>query len=132
MVPYRIFPPRRLFFVAAVLLTLAFTGAHANPFVITTASSAGSTGATTGETIADDDDEDFARANRFAESQFALIRREAAAGGGEHLRALAALLDEPDAEAFEAWMQTRYARLFAGPDAADKLVARIVALRRAS
>lgn len=126
----RILAPRPIAHAAATLLALVFASAGANPFVTTTAASAASTGATTGATV--DDDDDFAKADRFAESQFALIRREAAAGGGENLRALAALLDEPDPAAFETWMQRRYEALFREPEAAGSLAARIAAMRGSS
>lgn len=125
----RTFDFRPLAWMAGLMLALASVGSHANPFVITSAATAGTTGGTTGATTGDDDDNDYGRAERFAQSQFALIRREAAAGGGENLRALASLLDEPDPAAFEAWMQSRYEDLFREPEAGDRLVARIVELR---
>lgn len=60
-------------------------------------------------------------------SQFAMVRREAAAGGGEHVTALARLMNEPNREAFGAWMQANYAVLFTGLDNRADLVTRIAA-----
>lgn len=67
----------------------------------------------------------YARARAYVVSQMPIIRREAAAGGGESIRALAALLGEPDARAFGEWMQDNYARLFTGLEKPGMLVARI-------
>ncbi len=54
----------------------------------------------------------LARASRFVGSQWAFVRRDAAAGHGENLDALARLLGEPDHAAFGHWMQTNYQSLF--------------------
>lgn len=67
----------------------------------------------------------YAKARVYVASQMPMIRREAAAGGGENIRALAMLMGEPDAQAFGEWMQDNYARLFTNLDKPEKLVARI-------
>lgn len=71
----------------------------------------------------------YADARRFVDSQFAMLQREAAAGGGEHTAALARLMGEQDTEAFGNWMQSHYAVLFADLDNHADLVTRIEARR---
>ena len=95
--------------------------------LITTASTAGTTAYIVGKNI---DDDDFAQAHDFADSQSVALRREAATGGGENLDSLAALLNEDNPDAFGRWMQSNYSALY-GPEAVqeDNVVDRIVAMR---
>lgn len=71
-----------------------------------------STVATTGILITDHNK--FASAEHFAETSYVAIRRDAATGGGQHLHALAALLEQADAERFGRLMQSNYALVFDG------------------
>lgn len=111
----------------ALGLGIAATAAADSDDLITTASTAGTTAYIVGKNI---DDDDFARAHDFADSQSVALRREAATGDGEHLDSLAALLGEDNPDAFGRWMQGNYAELY-GPQAAQdsNVVDRIVALR---
>jgi len=77
--------------------------------LITTASTAGTTAYIVGKNI---DDNDFAQAREFSDSQSAALRREAATGEGENIDSLAALLGESDSDAFGQWMQAHYADLY--------------------
>lgn len=83
-----------------------------------------STDATSGGTEAE-----YADARRYVKSQFYLVRRDAAAGGGEHTAALARLMGAQDAAAFGAWLQDNYAVLFTGLTAKSELVSRIATRR---
>lgn len=95
--------------------------------LITTASTAGTTAYIVGKNI---DDDDFAQAHEFADSQSVALRREAATGGGENLDSLAALLNEENPDAFGRWMQSNYAELYGPETSADSnVVDRIVAMR---
>lgn len=89
-----------------------------------------STAGTTAYLIHEDrEDDDFARARDFADKRFVALRRDVAAGEGEHLDAFANLMGEADTEAFGRWLQGNYASLY-GPAAAEgDLVNRVVALR---
>lgn len=90
-----------------------------------------STAGTTAYLIHEDreDDDDFARARAFADERFVALRRDVAAGEGEHLDAFANLMGIADTEAFGRWLQGNYASLY-GPAAAEgDLVKRVVALR---
>jgi|SRR5699024_11164330 len=71
----------------------------------------------------------YAQARVYVASQIPMIRREAATGGGDNIRALAALMGESDSQAFGQWMQANYARLFNNLDQPEMLVARIDELR---
>ncbi|MDN5862515.1 MAG: DUF3015 domain-containing protein [Salinisphaera sp.] len=71
----------------------------------------------------------YADARHFVATQFVLVRREAAAGGGEHTAALAQLMGEPDPAAFGRWMQRPYRGLFTDLATHSQLVTRIAALR---
>ncbi|MES1929843.1 hypothetical protein SADO_11314 [Salinisphaera dokdonensis CL-ES53] len=95
--------------------------------LITTASTAGTTAYIVGKNI---DDDDFAQAHDFADSQSVALRREAATGGGENLDSLAALLNEENPDAFGRWMQSNYSELY-GPETTEdsNVVDRIVAMR---
>ncbi|MES1924749.1 DUF3015 family protein [Salinisphaera sp. T31B1] len=95
--------------------------------LITTASTAGTTAYIVGKNV---DDNDFAQAQDFADSQSVALQREAATGEGEHIDSLALLLGEQDPEAFGQWMQTHYAELYSdGVDTKANLADRIVAMR---
>lgn len=72
---------------------------------------------------------EYADARRFVDSQFAMIRREAATGGGEHTAALARLMGTSDTAAFDAWLQSNYAVLFNNLSQRTELVTRIAARR---
>lgn len=88
-----------------------------------------STESTTNASVTEPGSPEYARAEAYVVSQFPLIRRDAATGGGENTAALAALLGESDAEAFGRWMQANYAELFAALDRREELLAHIVARR---
>lgn len=88
-----------------------------------------STESTTNASVTEPGSPAYARAEAYVASQFPLIRRDAAAGGGENTAALGALLGETDAEAFGHWMRANYVELFAGLDRREDLLARIVARR---
>lgn len=70
---------------------------------------------------------DYADARRFVDSQFVIIRREIANGGGEHTAALARLMGASDVAAFNDWLQSNYAALFTDLSGHGDLVARIAA-----
>ena len=69
----------------------------------------------------------YADAAAFVRSQRTMLARQAAAGGGEDINALALLLDKSDNADLGRWMQHHYADLFgANPSlSAQGLVARI-------
>lgn len=114
--------------LAAVFLPATALAYDSHDFT-TTASTAGTTAYIVGK---HEDDDDFAQAERFARSQRLALRREAAAGGGEHTASLAQLLHADDPQAFGQWMQSHYADLYDAPSSSKtNLVDRIVALKRA-
>lgn len=94
--------------------------------LITTASTAGTTAYIVGKEI---DEDSFAQAQAFADTQAVALRREAATGEGEHIDSLAALLGEEDPKAFGAWMQAHYAQIYDGEGSQQNLADRIVAMR---
>lgn len=87
------------------------------------------TASTTDATSGGKEAPDYADARRFVHSQIVQVRREAAAGEGEHLAALANLMHEPDADAFGHWMQAHYQPLFSNLETPEALVSRIAARR---
>lgn len=93
---------------------------------ITTAGVAATTAYFVGKEVAEDD---YARAEDFAETRAVAIRRDAAMGGGRNVEALAVLLGEDNPRAFGQWMQAHYAELYQDPATDDSLVKRIVAMR---
>lgn len=113
--------------VVALGLGFAATASADRDDLITTASTAGTTAYIVGKEI---DEDNFAQAHDFADSQSVALRREAATGGGENLDSLAALLGEDNPDAFGRWMQANYAELY-GPQAPQNrnVVDRIVAVR---
>ena len=71
-----------------------------------------------------------ARTRAFVENQHLALQREAAAGGGEHIDALARLMADAGPQNTQsaelgAWMQANYAELFSAGTSADQLVSRI-------
>lgn len=63
--------------------------------------------------------------NRFVDVRIASIRREAAAGEGENLDALAGLMGKTDTAAFSGLMQAHYDELFIGLEQPTDLISRI-------
>ena len=63
--------------------------------------------------------------NRFVDVRIASIQKEAAAGEGENLEALAYLMDQPNKKVFSGWMQTHYDALFVDLKQPSELVTRI-------
>lgn len=124
------FMTRRTLLCGAVLLGLgaaATASAADRNDLITTASTAGTTAYIVGKNV---DDNDFAQAQDFADTQAVALRREAATGEGENLDSLAALLGEQDPAAFGQWMQAHYAELYGDKmQAQPNLARRIVAMR---
>ena len=119
---------RRVTIAGAALVGLCLSsGAFAdNDDLITTASTAGTTAYIVGKNV---DDDDFAQAHDFADTQAVALKREAATGGGENIDSLAALLGEDDASDLGAWMQANYAELYGRDAGARNPVDRIVAAR---
>lgn len=85
--------------------------------------------ASTNASVTRPDGVQYAQARVYVASQMPMIRREAATGGGENIRALATLMGESDSQAFGHWMQDNYARLFSDLDEPEMLVGRIDKLR---
>ena len=63
--------------------------------------------------------------NHFVDVRLASIKKEAAAGYGENLDALAEMLGREDKVAFGAWMQLNYDALFTNLDKPGELIVRI-------
>lgn len=84
---------------------------------------------TTSQTGQDSSSSKDAEARRFVHSRIAAIRRQAAAGHGEDLVALAALMHAHNPQAFSHWMQTNYQPLFNNLQKPEQLVTRIHTLR---
>jgi hypothetical protein len=70
--------------------------------------------------------------NRFVDVRIASIKKEAAAGEGENLDALAKLMGKQDKAAFSGWMQTNYTELFNNLDQPVELITRIETLSEQS
>ncbi|WP_423822209.1 DUF3015 family protein [Salinisphaera sp. SPP-AMP-43] len=111
---------------ALTLLVAAPALAYDSHDFTTTASTAGTTAYIVGEHNKDD----FEAAHDFAHNQQFALQREAAAGGGEHVAALAELLGTDDDRAFGRWMQSHYGALYPDQPAQANLVDRIVSLQR--
>lgn len=118
-----------VFFLAGCSLLTSTTDAVTNGVSAGVNATTKSTESTTNASVTEPGSPEYARAEAYVASQFSLIRRDAAAGGGENTAALAALLGETDTEAFGRWMQAHYGELFAGLDRHEDLLARIVAQR---
>tara|TARA_B100002049_G_scaffold82827_1_gene61146 strand:- start:1173 stop:1604 length:432 start_codon:yes stop_codon:yes gene_type:complete len=120
---------RRLALFSAVALGLGFSSLASadRDDLITTASTAGTTAYLVGKEM---DEDDFAKAHDFADTQSVALRREAATGGGENVESLAKLLHAENPDNFGRWMQANYAELYAPDvDADSNVVDRIVAMR---
>ena len=52
--------------------------------------------------------------NQFIEKRYHAIRKDAAAGNGENIEALAQIIGEKDSKALASWMQLNYDQLFTG------------------
>lgn len=78
--------------------------------------------ASTSDGISGPGDDENVRAKHFVKSQLALLRRDAAAGDGEHLRTLASLMGETDTQAFGHWVKNNYSELFEREFSAVELV----------
>lgn len=63
--------------------------------------------------------------NRFVDVRIASIKKEAAAGEGENLEALAQLMGKQDKQAFSGWMQVNYDVLFNNLEQPKELISRI-------
>ena len=63
--------------------------------------------------------------NRFVDVRIASIKKEAAAGQGENLDALAQLMGKEDKQAFSGWMQVNYDVLFNDLQQPKELISRI-------
>lgn len=63
--------------------------------------------------------------NRFVDVRIASIKKEAAAGQGENLDALAQLMGKTDKQAFSGWMQVNYDVLFNDLQQPKELISRI-------
>jgi len=63
--------------------------------------------------------------NRFVDVRIASIKKEAAAGEGENLDALAQLMGKQDKQAFSGWMQVNYDVLFNDLEQPKELISRI-------
>ena len=63
--------------------------------------------------------------NRFLDVRIASIKKEAAAGEGENLEALAQLMGKQDKQAFSGWMQVNYDVLFNNLEQPKELISRI-------
>ncbi len=70
--------------------------------------------------------------NRFVDVRIASIKKEAAAGEGENLEALAKLMGKQNKAEFSGWMQTNYDELFNNLEQPSELISRIEALSRQS
>ncbi len=70
--------------------------------------------------------------NRFVDVRIASIKKEAAAGEGENLNALASLMGKEDKAAFSGWMQTNYDELFNNLQQPTELISRIEVLSEQS
>lgn len=70
--------------------------------------------------------------NRFVDVRIASIKKEAAAGEGENLDALAKLMGKQDKTAFSGWMQTNYGELFNNLQQPTELISRIETLSEQS
>lgn len=66
--------------------------------------------------------------NRFVDVRIASIKKEAAAGEGENLEALARLMGKQDKTAFSGWMQVHYEELFNNLEQPVELISRIETL----
>lgn len=82
--------------------------------------------ATSNASVTEPDVPRYADASAFVQSQRQQLARQAAAGGGEDIDALAFLLHKPDNRALARWMQAHYDSLFSDRSvSASSIVSRI-------
>lgn len=70
--------------------------------------------------------------NRFVDVRIASIKKEAAAGEGENIEALARLMGKQDRTAFSEWLQVNYDELFNNLEQPTELISRIETLSEQS
>jgi len=63
--------------------------------------------------------------NQFVNTRIASLQKEAAAGEGENIEALAQLLGKQDKKAFSSWLQVNYDELFNHLKEPSELISRI-------
>ena len=63
--------------------------------------------------------------NKFVNVRIASLKKEAAAGEGDNLEALAQLMGEQDKKAFSSWLQVNYDELFTELEQPSELISRI-------
>lgn len=100
---------------------------------MTTASTAAALGYAVEEELDEEpegeEEADYSRARDFAADNRLALRRDAARGEGDYAAALAALMGEPDAQAFGQFLKVHYEQLFHQTESDQDLVSRIVAIR---
>lgn len=88
---------------------------------------------TTDVSSGDTSDSTDAETHAYMQSQMPQIRREAAAGGGEHIDALARLMDDQPSNTqsndLGPWMQSHYDQLFTGDRSVDSMIGDIQSRR---
>lgn len=131
-------PVSARYFLAAPVLTLLLAGCSAVTSTTNTAADMARTAGhglsvssrqSTDASVTEPDTPRHAQTVAFVESQRAPLRREAAAGGGEHIDALARLLGNADNDHLGRWLQRNYSDVFVAGDDAETLVTRIAARR---
>ncbi|MDN5862283.1 MAG: DUF3015 domain-containing protein [Salinisphaera sp.] len=90
----------------------------------TTNAVAGTSDATT-DTTRDIDASTHQARLAFMRSQMVLLRREAAAGGGEHVRALAQLMGKQNTQTFARNLQAHYGDIFVHGADADQVLSNV-------
>lgn len=65
---------------------------------------------------------------KFVTADLVMLRREAAAGGGEHLRALAYMMHTQDQAAFARLLQQHYTQIFVADESPAQVLARVYAV----
>lgn len=70
--------------------------------------------------------------NKFVNTRIATLKKEAAAGGGENVDALAQLMGKDDARAFSGWLQVNYDELFENLSEPSELISRIHTMQGAA
>lgn len=63
--------------------------------------------------------------NQFVTTRIASLQKEAAAGEGENIQALAQLMGKQDKKAFSSWLQLNYDELFNNLKQPSELISRI-------
>ena len=101
------------------LLTILFAGALLSMSACTTTEFLSSTSSTLDSVTPD------VSLNQFVNVRIASIKKEAAAGKGENIDALAQLMGKKDKKAFSIWMQENYDVLFDGIEQPSELISRI-------